>query len=112
MAAERATAAERMAATGPVVMVGDVLRLGRVGGGSGWLLGLSGDEPAKGSRHGSLHPAYFGRRSGRGRFVERGGVHAMDMNPAVTGRRPKAICRWGQAMDTSTTPSFTLTKLL
>ena len=54
MAAERATAAERMAATGPVVMVGDVLRLGRVGGGSGWLLGLGGDAPAKGSRHGSL----------------------------------------------------------
>ena len=57
MAAERATAAERMAATGPVVMVGDVLRLERVGGGSGWLLGLGGDAPAKGSRHGSLAPS-------------------------------------------------------
>ena len=46
-----------MAATGPVVMVGDVLRLERVGGGSGWLLGLGGDAPAKGSRHGSLAPS-------------------------------------------------------
>ena len=35
MAAERATAAERMAATAAVVLMDVMLRLGRVGGGSG-----------------------------------------------------------------------------
>ena len=46
MAAEPTTAAEMMAATGPMVMVGHVLGLVRVGGGSGWLLGVGGDAPA------------------------------------------------------------------
>ena len=36
MAAERATAAEMMAPAAAVVMVGVMLGLGRVGGGSGW----------------------------------------------------------------------------
>ena len=36
MAAERATAAERMEVMGPVVIAGDVLGLGRVGSGSEW----------------------------------------------------------------------------
>ena len=45
MAAERATAAEMMAPAAAVVMVGVMLGLGRVGGGSGCLLGLR--------RHGS-----------------------------------------------------------
>ena len=40
MAAERTTAAERMALTAVIVMAGAMLGLGRVGGGSGWLLGL------------------------------------------------------------------------
>ena len=37
---ERTTAAERMALTAVIVMAGAMLGLGRVGGGSGWLLGL------------------------------------------------------------------------
>ena len=36
MAAERAKAAEMMAPAAAVVMVGVILGLGRVGGGSGW----------------------------------------------------------------------------
>ena len=40
MAAERTTAAERMALTAVIVMAGAMLGLGRVGGGSRWLLGL------------------------------------------------------------------------
>ena len=53
MAAERATAAEMMAPAAAVVMVGIMLGLGRVGGGSGCLLGLR--------RHG-LRAASFGSR--------------------------------------------------
>ena len=37
---ERTTAAERMALAAVIVMAGAMLGLGRVGGGSGWLLGL------------------------------------------------------------------------
>ena len=42
MAAERATAAEMMAPAAAVVMVGVMLGLGRVGGGSGWRQRVSG----------------------------------------------------------------------
>ena len=42
MAAERATAAEMMAPAAAVVMVGVMLGLGRVGGGSGWRQRASG----------------------------------------------------------------------
>ena len=40
MTAEPTTAAEKTAPAGSMVMLGDVLGLGRVGGGSGWRQGL------------------------------------------------------------------------
>ena len=51
MAAERATAAEMMAPAAAVVMVGVILGLGRVGGGSGWRQRAYGGQHFEICRH-------------------------------------------------------------
>ena len=73
-------------------MVGDVLRLGRVGGGSGRLLGLGGarqrvaawlartDQGAA-----ALFPAHFARLRGIG------GVTGLVLRHQCPGRRPQSI---------------------